>query len=324
MKARTPFVAGIDLAKLRPSAQYQSVPGLTLDGISYFGSVFAGVRPELLTQAFDLLKHYASRCSVLFDVTAIEDDSAILDLLNSGASQVFVLPSQWKSLTTAGSSATSDRFVLVWGKDLREEGDLKEALRGASADQVGHQNSALIRHGLPNPRPEDFTSDYQDISRFYNRAGQQLEIFVPIPEPSEELCRKWLLHHSATLILPAERLRIDGEATSSEIRPSILITTIAVADPQTQLYPTTVTDERGVALGLVYSNDQSISEALRTGTGVYWSRKRGLWYKGQTSGDVQELVQINLDCDNDCLQFVVRQKGKGKISGSFEEALLTF
>jgi phosphoribosyl-ATP pyrophosphohydrolase/phosphoribosyl-AMP cyclohydrolase/histidinol dehydrogenase len=72
-----------------------------------------------------------------------------------------------------------------------------------------------------------------------------------------------------------------------------------------------VTDERGIALGLVYSSEKSVSESLRTGSGVYQSRKRGLWYKGESSGDVQELVRVGLDCDSDCLQFVVRQKGRG-------------
>lgn len=53
-----------------------------------------------------------------------------------------------------------------------------------------------------------------------------------------------------------------------------------------------------------------MNEALRTQTGVYQSRKRGLWYKGATSGDTQELVRISLDCDNDALKFVVKQKGR--------------
>jgi phosphoribosyl-AMP cyclohydrolase len=48
--------------------------------------------------------------------------------------------------------------------------------------------------------------------------------------------------------------------------------------------------------------------------GVYQSRKRGLWYKGATSGDTQELVKFCFDCDQDCLKFVVKQKGRGKIS----------
>ncbi|KAG7808558.1 hypothetical protein KL921_003640 [Ogataea angusta] len=77
------------------------------------------------------------------------------------------------------------------------------------------------------------------------------------------------------------------------------------------LYTTLVTDSRNQALGLVYSSKKSIAEAIRTGTGVYQSRKHGLWYKGQTSGATQKLLQLELDCDSDCLKFVVEQAGAG-------------
>ncbi|MEM7199110.1 MAG: phosphoribosyl-ATP diphosphatase [Planctomycetota bacterium] len=86
---------------------------------------------------------------------------------------------------------------------------------------------------------------------------------------------------------------------------------ILQSDRPDGLWPTVVVDERGVALGLTYSNGESLAEALRTGTGVYWSRSRGLWRKGETSGATQELVRVRLDCDRDALQFVVRQQGGG-------------
>ncbi len=77
------------------------------------------------------------------------------------------------------------------------------------------------------------------------------------------------------------------------------------------LWPTEVTDERGIALGLVYSDAESVREAVRTGRGAYRSRSRGLWVKGETSGDVQELLRITPDCDRDALRFTVRQHGGG-------------
>ena len=84
-----------------------------------------------------------------------------------------------------------------------------------------------------------------------------------------------------------------------------------VTDRDDGLYPTAVVDERGVALGLVYSSNASIREAVRRRVGVYQSRKRGLWVKGETSGAVQELLRIDLDCDRDSPRFVVRQAGAG-------------
>lgn len=78
------------------------------------------------------------------------------------------------------------------------------------------------------------------------------------------------------------------------------------------LWPTVVADERGVALGLAYSNAESVREAVETKTGVYHSRSRGgLWKKGATSGATQELLRIDADCDRDALRFTVRQQGDG-------------
>lgn len=77
------------------------------------------------------------------------------------------------------------------------------------------------------------------------------------------------------------------------------------------LIPTVVCDERGVALGLVYSDVDSVRASLDEGAGVYQSRTRGLWRKGATSGAVQQLVGIDVDCDRDTLRFRVRQAGSG-------------
>ena len=83
------------------------------------------------------------------------------------------------------------------------------------------------------------------------------------------------------------------------------------SDRSDGLWPTVVCDTRGVALGMVYSNVESLTRAIDTGTGVYWSRKRGLWQKGATSGATQRLIRLDVDCDRDCLRAVVEQAGSG-------------
>jgi phosphoribosyl-ATP pyrophosphohydrolase len=90
----------------------------------------------------------------------------------------------------------------------------------------------------------------------------------------------------------------------------------AIAAPLTSdrtdgLWPTLICDPHGAALGLAFSNLESLREAVRTRRGVYHSRKRGLWVKGATSGATQELLRIDLDCDRDALRFTVRQHGDG-------------
>jgi phosphoribosyl-AMP cyclohydrolase / phosphoribosyl-ATP pyrophosphohydrolase len=77
------------------------------------------------------------------------------------------------------------------------------------------------------------------------------------------------------------------------------------------LWPTVIVDEHEKALGLAYSNQASLGEAIRTGTGVYHSRRHGLWRKGATSGATQDLLRVDLDCDRDTLRFTVVQHGAG-------------
>lgn len=84
-----------------------------------------------------------------------------------------------------------------------------------------------------------------------------------------------------------------------------------VSDRPDGLWPTVVVDEGGQALGLVYSNGESLRAAVAEGQGIYWSRRRGLWCKGETSGQTQELLRIEADCDRDALKFTVRQAGDG-------------
>jgi len=84
-----------------------------------------------------------------------------------------------------------------------------------------------------------------------------------------------------------------------------------ISDRPDGLFPTVVCDEHGVALGLAYSDAESLRTAVRLRMGVYHSRKRGLWIKGASSGAEQTLLAIDLDCDRDALRFTVRQTPPG-------------
>lgn len=77
------------------------------------------------------------------------------------------------------------------------------------------------------------------------------------------------------------------------------------------LWPTVVVDVHGVALGLAWSNLESLRRAVELRRGVYWSRARGPWVKGESSGNTQDLLCVDLDCDRDALRFTVRQHGRG-------------
>lgn len=86
---------------------------------------------------------------------------------------------------------------------------------------------------------------------------------------------------------------------------------ILSSDREDGLWPTVVTDPHGVALGMAYSDAESLRVALSRGVGAYHSRRRGLWVKGETSGATQRLLRVDLDCDRDTLRFVVDQADPG-------------
>ncbi len=68
--------------------------------------------------------------------------------------------------------------------------------------------------------------------------------------------------------------------------------------------------DTGEVLMMAWMNRDSIDETLATGRVCYWSRSRAtLWRKGETSGHVQSLVEMRLDCDGDTLLLLVDQTG---------------
>lgn len=69
-------------------------------------------------------------------------------------------------------------------------------------------------------------------------------------------------------------------------------------------------DDTEEVLMLAWMNADAVETTLATGRVTYWSRSRAaFWVKGETSGHVQELVDLRFDCDNDCLLLRVRQTG---------------
>ncbi len=68
--------------------------------------------------------------------------------------------------------------------------------------------------------------------------------------------------------------------------------------------------ETGVVLMLAWMNREAFEETLRTGRAVYFSRSRNrLWRKGEESGNVQQVREVFVDCDNDTVLLKVHQVG---------------
>jgi phosphoribosyl-ATP pyrophosphohydrolase/phosphoribosyl-AMP cyclohydrolase len=77
------------------------------------------------------------------------------------------------------------------------------------------------------------------------------------------------------------------------------------------LIPAVVQDAAtGQVLMVAYMNRASLELTLRTGQTHFWSRSRGeLWHKGGTSGNIQEVTALQVDCDADTLLVQVRPAG---------------
>lgn len=66
----------------------------------------------------------------------------------------------------------------------------------------------------------------------------------------------------------------------------------------------------GEVLMMAWMNADAVTRTIETRKVTYWSRSRqAFWIKGETSGNVQELLDLRMDCDKDCLLAVVKQTG---------------
>ncbi len=116
-------------------------------------------------------------------------------------------------------------------------------------------------------------------------------------------------------IVALDRLGADGQVGmalySGKLDLATAVAAPLVSERADGLWPTVVTDQHGVALGLAWSSLQSLRSAIETRRGVYHSRSRGEWVKGESSGATQELIEVRVDCDRDTLLFRVRQSAPG-------------
>ena len=88
-------------------------------------------------------------------------------------------------------------------------------------------------------------------------------------------------------------------------------------DPSTLVYnaaglvPAIAQDSQSKeVLMMAWMNEEAVTKTLETGKATYWSRSRNaFWIKGETSGHTQNVVDIRVDCDRDCILLIVDQMG---------------
>ncbi|KAF9875822.1 hypothetical protein CkaCkLH20_06754 [Colletotrichum karsti] len=259
--------------------------GLDREQVSVLGAPFFEANDQTLEKFHRFLKQHNAEFRGYFDVTGISSKDDVVSLLDAGARMVFVSPENLSQYEEFGSRVGSV---------------LKTAAVSTSA---ASKHAVLVK---------DFDSTVCDLGAFIERCKVEKlpNLFLkPVPETNLEHFVDISKQCNAIPILPSDGLTASKEETN-KLSLSKLISSFWKSDRPDGLIPTVVTDESGTALGLAYSSAESVGEAVRTRTGIYQSRKRGLWVKGATSGDTQELVRIGLDCDNDTLKFVVKQTGR--------------
>lgn len=280
-----PLVAALDFT-VPPSS------GLSEKALSYINHVFITVTPDTLAAALSYIPAHAARYTISANVTTLPTP-AVQRLLDAGASRVFATYDQLQALQ---ASTDDSRLVLLLDTNYQSKEKIIDAISDTSVGVYAHHvvdlafiTGWLQEYGSSN-RPPVFVS------------------FSKPPTLSDVLQISKL---AAVPIVSSALLTIDPDTDTSLLPVAAIFTAGVTSDRPDRLISTLVVDERDIALGLVYSSPESVKESLRTGSGVYQSRKRGLWYKGATSGATQELVRIDADCDQDCLRFTVKQKGSG-------------
>ena len=84
------------------------------------------------------------------------------------------------------------------------------------------------------------------------------------------------------------------------------------------LIPCVVQDhESRQVLMLAWGSKDTLVQSFLSGLATYWSRSRDeIWVKGKTSGNIQEIKRIHVDCDKDAVLFEVKQTGSACHTGS--------
>ena len=84
-------------------------------------------------------------------------------------------------------------------------------------------------------------------------------------------------------------------------------------------------DATGMILMQAYMNREAWEKTVDTGIAHYWSRSRNkLWKKGESSGNVQEVIEIRVDCDSDCVLLKVRQIGDAECHTGYQSCFYRY
>lgn len=229
-----PFLASVEIGSETKSE------GLTRPQLSYLGSLYFAASTANLDKVLGLLQAHVS-LETYINVAAIESPDDVISILDAGARKVFAKPGQLESLKAYG-----DRVIPI----IPAEDKIDSA--------INLSYGALIE-------AEGSNSNYK--ATLEKLKGEKVAPIFVLPSANTELDGFVSAVKEVSIpVVPATKLTI-GEASSGNISVPALIASSWTSDRPDKLIPTIVTDERGIALGLVYSSQESVAESLKTGTG---------------------------------------------------------
>ncbi|KAL9014983.1 MAG: hypothetical protein Q9173_000379 [Seirophora scorigena] len=294
------------------SPEFQQERLSDLKAIAALGNIFIDVQPRQLKSAIHFLKNQFGLFTIFCNANTLQNVEDVISLLDNGATRVFVSYKHLKEILASNLLEGEDisRLVLCVDRSHPEKDD-EDVVKDVRARLESlAQGGAIGIHVLHTHL--DYECKLLNLLREYEKEAQsQRRTYVTLAQDSRENYTRALTDGHVPIVA-ATRLTTEPERFPDRIPADLLLTAALRTDRPDRLYTTVVSDERGVCLGLVYSNEESIRAALKNGSGVYYSRSRkGLWVKGATSGDTQQLMSISLDCDGDALRFMVKQRGNG-------------
>ncbi|MBS1703755.1 MAG: phosphoribosyl-ATP diphosphatase [Armatimonadetes bacterium] len=241
------------------------------------------------------------RCRVGGGIRSVED---ALFYLDAGATQVII-----------GTKATPELLSQLPRERVIAALDTKHD--EVVVDGWATNTKAKIEDKIEELKP--YVGGF--LVTFVELEGRMNSIDIERSRRLKDLCRDVKLTVAGGVAKTEEIAELDALGIDVQVGMALYSRKMAYSDaviaPLIRRVPegpwaTVVCNEHGVALGLAWSSLESIQLAFKEQRGIYWSRSRQqIWRKGETSGAVQELLRVDLDCDRDAIRFTVRQGGAG-------------
>lgn len=229
------------LPQVNPSQGPEVPEGLTRKQLSYLGCVYFVAGDSDVDLLLKFLQRHVS-IQTYINASAISSNNDILSLLDAGARKIFVQEPRLEELRGYG-----DRIVPVVNVD--DETITAEKVPGGVL-VTGASDAASSKAILERCKKSGTSPVYLALSSDLEKSVALATEYGAIP------------------IVPSTNLMAEEGSSGSKISVSSLIGSAWTSDRADGLVPTVVTDERGISLGLVYSSQKSLAEALRTGTGM--------------------------------------------------------